>query len=130
MHKQRLLKLADLLEADAENEKGIKFDLSDWVDTAEGRRPGIDCGTAACAVGLACLSPDFQAEGLSLDCTMPTYEGLYGWTAVARFFEVDHGEADHLFSSYRYKPEESKGAIGERAVAQRIRAFVAGTAAP
>lgn len=37
MNKRRLLKLADLLEADARNRKGIKFDLgsvggaSDWM---------------------------------------------------------------------------------------------------
>ena len=55
MNKKRLLKLADLLEADAKNKKGIKFDYWATANLADPKEP-ISCGTSACAMGLAALS--------------------------------------------------------------------------
>jgi len=66
MNKRRLLKLADLLEADAKNKKGVKFDLGTWGNLNEGtpEEEVISCGTTACAAGLAAMSGAFKKEGL------------------------------------------------------------------
>lgn len=94
MHKDRLLKLVDLLERDAKNPEGVRFDLGTWaapsekferfrgiyfaaddlgVDGDEGRSnvpvspdklPKVSCGTTACALGLAMLSGEFAEWGL------------------------------------------------------------------
>jgi hypothetical protein len=61
VNKKRLLKLADLLEADAKNRKGIKFDLGTVaMSSAEDGNfikgelePSVSCNTVACAMGLA-----------------------------------------------------------------------------
>ena len=67
MKKQRLLKLAALLEEDAGNPKGMKFDLGYWAAPANlgdsdlsKKDFSVDCGTVGCAVGLACLSGAFR----------------------------------------------------------------------
>ena len=44
MNKKRLLKLADLLEADANNPKGIKFDMGTWGD-GKGEVADVSCRT-------------------------------------------------------------------------------------
>lgn len=141
--KRRLLKLADLLEADAKNKKGIKFDLNDWVADKEGNTRSfhnvetipINCNTKACAVGLACLSGAFKRSGLGYRIRMtgslvPTFDGNDNWDAVESFFGLEEQEAFFLFRAGEYPPAKSKGALGERFVAKRIRDFVAGKVAP
>ncbi len=74
-----LLRLADLLEADAANPNGVCFDLSDWSHPMSADLKAsnddetwardmdvipVNCNTAACAVGLAAISGAFEAEGL------------------------------------------------------------------
>lgn len=147
MNKKRLLKLADLLEADAANKKGIKFDLdcvgqaSDWdcdFDPSKGDvyTPGVDCGTAGCAMGLAAISGAFKGPGLSyevygqaieitLDGEMMPYD-----RAAQDFFDISLAEANFLFSPSHYPIGAIiTGARGERRVAKRIRDFVAGKVA-
>lgn len=137
MKKQRLLKLADLLEADAANKKGIKFNLSTWAaDThgvsssfGVGETVPVDCSTQACAVGLACLSGAFKRSGLGYDISFtgqlhPTFDGDKGWYAVQYFFGLTEVEAYHLFSADRYPENKRTAAAGERFVAKRIRKFV------
>jgi hypothetical protein len=131
MNKKRLLKLADLLEKDAENKKGVKFDLMHWADTNEDDKGEIplDCKTKACAIGLACISGAFRKEGLGwkLDifgCLTPYYNNSYGWNAVTTFFDIPREDAEKLFAWVSYKKSKTEGAKGERAVAKRIRKFV------
>lgn len=78
--KRRALKLADLLEKDAKNKKGIRFDLSTvFTATAleEGKDipsdyvPEVSCGTTACAMGLAAISGEFKRAGLSFQSGSP-----------------------------------------------------------
>jgi len=138
MNKERLLKLADLLEADAKNPKGVKFDLSEWGEAVDPKTP-VNCGTSACAVGLACISGAFKKEGLGYEVVEgkewddldkpsaiytinPTYKKMSGWDAVAKFFGIGYADAEYLFSSYEYN-SIPKGAKGERTVAKRIREF-------
>ena len=65
MNKRRLLKLADLLEADAENKTGVQFDLKGWGHSHDDDTPvAVSCGTTACAMGLAVLSGAFADAGL------------------------------------------------------------------
>lgn len=141
MNKRRLLKLADLLEADAKNKKGIKFDLNvvGYVDNIpENEVVKLDCGTSACAVGLAAMSGKFNREGLSYKVTtgwlnniVPTFNGrvLQYDTAAMRLFEITRREANFLFTPGQYQTRQ-EGAKGERYVAKRIRDFVAGKVAP
>lgn len=143
MKKQRLLKLADLLEADAKNRKGIKFDLTviatksdeDKTKYFDGEIPPVDCGTAACAVGLACISGAFKKSGFTYrydDCwgIIPTYTDSDGKRysgfdqATCPFFGLSHDESDYLFQPRRYPHDKLTGAVGERYVAKRIRQFV------
>src|SRR5580704_5650057 len=63
MNKRRLLKLADLLEADAKNKKGIQFDYHHWGSVGNREEP-LSCGTSACALGLAAISGAFTRAGL------------------------------------------------------------------
>lgn len=135
---ERLLRLADLLEADAANPKGVKFDLGSWAERPRAvlfprQIKKLDCNTQACAVGLACLSGAFTADGLSWkpmageNNIEPMFAGLEGYVAVMEFFDLDRGEAFHLFDMSHYTRDRlpSIGAEAERAVAVRIRELVA-----
>lgn len=127
MNKRRLLKLAELLEADAKNKKGICFDMSLWGAVDDEKQP-LSCGTTACAFGLAGLSGVFRRAGL----TTKIEDGMlsFKWKgretkpveAAAKLFEIELSEARQLFMSWG---EHLAGAKGEREKAQEIRQFVA-----
>lgn len=135
---ERLVFLADALDADADNKKGIKFDLGSWMRdsggpgrsflTQDSRERKLDCGTAACAVGLACLLPEFQAEGLSASwnkgysAIIPEYGSARGYMAAALFFGISVHQAEQLFAGCNYSVKV--GAVAERAVASRIRQYL------
>jgi hypothetical protein len=130
MHKQRLLKLAGLLEKDAKRKTGVKFDLKYWGTTEKIKDlTEANCNTTACAIGLACVSGEFKRAGLDFrvegnGAIVPMFEGDDEFGAVNGFFEIDQDESLFLFSDKSYPKKERAGAIGERAVAQRIRDFV------
>lgn len=134
MNKRRLLKLADLLEADAKNKKGIKFDLGVFGEVGDLTTP-ISCGTTACALGLAALSGAFKRQGLGFklyegDLTV-TLGSRQDFKAGASLFDIQIHEATWLFHPFNYGQKQPlTGAKGERVVAKRIRDFVAGKAAP
>lgn len=128
---ERMLTLADLLDANAANEKGAKFDLSDWGSNASGNIFPIDCGTTVCAIGLGCLSPVLQKEGLKYETSgirfFPRFDGRGGIGAINIFFGLRGMEFDDLFQPEcaQRRGDPTKGADAERRVAQRIRKFVA-----
>lgn len=130
--RRRLLKLADLLEADAKNKKGIKFDLGMWGLADDETKP-VSCGTTACAIGLAVASGAFKSDGLSsrndFDLT-PRFAGKQSWDAVQALFSLGHREASFLFMDTFYSADLRAGAAAEREVAKRIRDFVAGKTHP
>lgn len=133
MKKARLLKLADLLVADAKNKKGLRFDLKPIleVDTL-GRDPTWDCGTTGCAIGLWGVSKKFQ--GVSMKSMggreyWPEYKGSTGRDAAELYFGLTEPESRWLFLHHQYSGPTT-GARGERAVAKRIRGFVAGKLSP
>lgn len=135
MNKRRLLKLADLLEADAKNKKGIKFDLGTWGYVKDGTKP-VSCGTKACAMGLAALSGAFKRHGLSytldggfVDISIGGIHG--GFSSGAKLFDISFDESHWLFDPMSYPASaRTTGVSGEKLVAKRIRDFVAGKAAP
>lgn len=146
MNKKRLLKLADLLEADAKKKKGVKFNLSLWgkVDVIDPdqvpKTVKVDCGTTACAIGLACISGAFKRAGLravtvSKNATggnniKPAFGQYREWSAVQEFFGLNFDALRFLFTNAWYDHENMDGARGEKIVAKRIRDFVAGKATP
>lgn len=136
MHKRRLLKLADLLEADAKNPNGVKFDLGTWGWSTT--KPDVSCNTTACAMGVAALSGAFEYDGLTYFTRENGHSGILievecqgrrGTAAAARLFRITRRAADWLFLEDWYD-DSTTGADGEFAVAKRIRDFVAGTVAP
>jgi hypothetical protein len=133
MNKRRLLKLADLLEADAKNKKGIQFYYFSWGTVEDPELP-MSCGTQACALGLAALSGKFKKAGLSCKIPDKAYEtisfrfnGRYcsPINAAMKTFNITPSEASYLFTDGSGLPSDI-GARAERAVARRIRDFVAG----
>jgi hypothetical protein len=127
MNEQRLLKLANLLEENANNPKGMRFDLTRWVYSA-GKEPAVDCGTTGCAMGLAAISGIFKEDGINLyieGTGVALYKHGYiyhGFAAAAALFDIEVFAAIKLFSQDQYKV--FRGSEAELAVAARIRAFV------
>jgi hypothetical protein len=149
-----LLKLADLLEADAKNKKGIKFNLEVVCEPADldlttddptalgfGKNgPTLDCKTAACAMGLAAISKKFKNLGYELNAdvngqyynievTYKKSEGdIYtGFDSAAQaMFDIEWEDVQYLFVSDYYPNKYIRGKKGELAVAKRIRDYVKG----
>lgn len=143
MNTERLLKLADLLEADANNEKGVSFDLGAWIQkrnpsgefTTSGFVYGevvpVNCNTAACAWGLAAISGAFADDGVSYtidgyDRLIPTFLDKRYFVAAAYFFEISESESGFLFDPDFYPESKLRGRDGELFVAARIRELAAG----
>lgn len=144
MKKQRLLKLADLLTTDARRKKGIKFDLFTVAQSgsAEDGTMKVDCGTQACAIGLAAISGEFKRAGLSYKISQHRIDQRFNiitlirgeekhWPDAAKdLFGLNKTEIEFLFTPCAYPDEMHRGAKAERFVAKRIRDFVAGKVAP
>jgi len=73
------------------------------------------CGTTACACGHAGLDPWFRKQGLFTTPAMMYKQVVHGnddpavyagWTAIEKFFGLDHRVAETLFSSFEYPKEE------------------------
>lgn len=137
MNKHRLLKLADLLDADAKDKNGVKFDLNTFAHSDHGD-PQLSCNTYACALGLAALSGTFKRAGLShkvirgfhASYIVVRYGRAYDLAAGAKLFDIRDGEASFLFSPINYGGKPLVGKSAERAVAKRIRKFVADDGRP
>jgi hypothetical protein len=138
VYKDRLLKLARLLMANAKNKKGVKFDLTSWgsVEDVGGKtdmsKPvKMDCGTTACAAGLAAISGQFKGLGyktilwghntLQVD---PTFRDYDGFNAITVYFGLNSEQGQRLFSPDFYPRKYRTKAKGEKHVAERIRYFV------
>jgi hypothetical protein len=132
MNRERLKRLAMLLD-DYRDQNMPRFDLQNW-GISETQRGGFlwlrqnTCGTAACAVGLACRSGVFSVEGLTYSSDKnggltPIFGELEGWNAVKSFFDVDQDQAVRLFAEHSYAVTEGEAAA--QAVAARIRQMIA-----
>lgn len=137
LKKARLLQLAELLERDANNEKGIQFDLepvfrkSDGSNYAYRERPKYDCSTTGCAIGLWALSGEFKGVRMKRSDDgefWPAYAGLDGLEAAEHYFGLTDDQGSYLFLPHSYEMDNlpTKGRAGELACAKRIRDLVAG----
>jgi hypothetical protein len=133
-----LLKLADLLEADANNPHGVRFNLGTWITTSKGSAPEMSCGTQACAMGLAAISGIFKDEGLTyrrfagsqlIPVLTKNGDFFEGFVAATNLFEFpDNGPwpsySSLLFDPEYYPTEGKAGREAELKVADRIRKLV------
>lgn len=122
-HRERLDKLADVLVTYT---GPVRFDMGVFYEV----RGGIDCGTAACAIGLATLHPWFKARGLALSRhpeirqMIPCFGPHDGWKAVQEFFQISEKDAQALFSARSYQ-HLSTSDITKGMVSARIKSFIA-----
>lgn len=162
----RLERMRDLLRRDAANPTGVRFDLGGWAGPADSPQgssgyweipEGVEmvdryysdfapikveasCNTMACAFGLAAISGEFAAEGLTYSfmmrsngsgqgILMPTlpnkYGNSHGLMAAAELFDISPEDASYFFDPEHYDgtPKEAEG---ELLVAQRIDDFING----
>jgi hypothetical protein len=132
--RKRLLKLVDMLKADAKNEEGMKFDygILGYVDVEEKKKPEkpeLNCGTIGCALGLAAISRKFK--GLTarvkynghIDCLWMGSK-VDVPQAGAKAFDLTKYESEYLFSLLDV--EDWIGKKAELEVAKAIKKFVAG----
>lgn len=137
-----MLRLATLLENDAENKKGVKFDMGDWIvpdyDSVPDEtnwKPKMSCDTIVCAWGAAALSGIFKKQGVTWDHSGTfmriRYTGcnpndVSNMESARVFFDISHLEVSYLFGGTYYPAGDRyrMGAAGERYVAKRLRNFV------
>jgi hypothetical protein len=138
MNSTLLLRLADLLEADATKDDGVRFTIDVWGTVSEPERP-LSGSTTACGMGLAALSGAFHDTGLRyrLDYKSGIVIFMADWptalidmgrpmTAARCVFGLDEAQAEYLFlGGWPCDTSELIGAARERRMAQVIRQFVA-----
>ncbi len=133
MNRHRLTRLIFLMEnLTTELPQLTRFDMGKWFDKKS--KGGVslcpiitECGTAACALGAACLWPEFQEQGLKLHSfnngianspgAVPTFNNEYAGNAGELFFDLSAGDTDSIF----YSGEYSHRPITPRDVAQKIK---------
>jgi hypothetical protein len=138
LQKRRLLKLASLLQTDAKNKKGIRFDINIVACNVNGKNFNpkeivpLDCGTSACAMGLASISGAFKKQGLSYRVQDGSLRNTFnGWVvdfdkAAMKLFGVTIEQAHYLFNPNAYPFKNRVGAAAEREVVRRIKRVVEG----
>lgn len=99
MNKERLETLKEILINRATLFPNIQFEICYWKKQNE-------CGTVACVLGLACMYPPFQKEGLRLNTNdEPEFNGKYTYKAGQEFFDITSYQAVELFDPDRYPYE-------------------------
>lgn len=111
---RRLLVLAEFLETVPDE----KLSLSSWSE-------GDNCGTTGCALGWACMIPEFRAAGLGFNKSgVPSYGGREGHMvatlSAAEFFDIPREVARSFFIGSFLTGSEAR-----QFVTSHIRAFVA-----
>lgn len=126
MNRKRLERLIKVLQEVRRERK--PFTIDSWsimvsrFDHSIVNRRGNSCGTACCALGYATLDPSFRRQGLSLKTadgkpvtsrniakveekgaiTEPVFNGYWGLSAGAAFFDISDNEAAYLFMPHTY----------------------------
>lgn len=133
--KKRLLRLAKLLRKDAKCKTGIKFNMGDWGSTEDvDTKIGMNCGTQACALGLAAISGEFKRDGLSFKTTADspfcdpvntvdfTYKGreCNAIEAAMATFDIPQCVADYIFGGDATVRTNGEGAKAEIEMAEII----------
>jgi hypothetical protein len=133
--KKRLLRLAKLLRKDAKCKTGVKFNMGDWGSTEdENTKLGMNCGTQACALGLAAISGEFKREGLGFRNDIDfgdskrvttiefTYKGRASNAieAAVATFDIPECVADYIFGGDANVKTKGEGAKAEIEMAEII----------
>lgn len=127
MNTQRLLRLADELDAIAKDERRRGFHMESWQTKDHDKL--APCGFAGCAGGWATRMPEFKADGLSMNEDLePMYEYHIGFQALRVFLGTTEFDTEYLFDPCNY--EESFEDIKPESVAARIRELIASEAKP
>jgi hypothetical protein len=123
---ERLARLEALLRAPLP--ANVTFHMDWWKKQSE-------CGTAACAVGLATMDPWFQAEGLGLEqgtsssSWVPSFGGETMLDAVRTFFAIPYSGARTMFLMSSYpridKDDRYIWIVTPAMVADRIAGYLA-----
>lgn len=119
---ERLEMLRDLLLNLPERLPQVKeFNMTKW-----------QCGTAACALGSACLYPLFNEQGLKLEdyfeyenrttVMVPYYDGYNCYFAGAAFFDIPLEYSFFLFEPAEYPVDPAK--ITPQMVADRVQKII------
>lgn len=69
------------------------YQSGDEVDTLEEFH---QCGNTACFAGYVALSPEFRAEGGSIDFGSPVWEGEEGASAIAQWLGISYALAERF----------------------------------
>ena len=111
MNKERLIALADFVDKQVDPKQ---FNMSRFFSKLVDKdKPEIKCGTTACLAGWACTMPEFQKDGLKVgiwesyhtDMSVPLYQGLQSFRALALFFDLTAEQAEYLFGEYNDQEE-------------------------
>lgn len=110
---ERLERLCQFIEHNVDEKH---FNMVTWFDGIEGHWnedfTSADllhaCNTSACALGFACLIPEFRADGLKPEYNSgflkPTYRNggsrQTGTSAAMSFFQLSYPEAYELFNNH------------------------------
>ncbi len=115
---EMLLKLREEV-LDGAKYENLDFDMSTWLEVDEDKEDQliklddgtflapIRCATAVCALGTACLVPEFKERGLALQWEgaglIPVFEGEIMFEAGAKFFGISNDESLYLFDPGEYE---------------------------
>jgi len=134
MNKDRLLKLADFVEANAVDNK---FNMTTYFSNSVTKPEDLqhNCGTIACLAGWGCLVPEFRKDGYHTELydlinpqlgIVPAYNGKKMFDALQDFFEISAQESFYLFGEYADDEETvSRNNEGVEQAVARLRDFVA-----
>lgn len=112
-----------------------QFDLSLWMSSdyniQEQKALDPECKTVGCALGWACLDPEFKAQGLHLNkFNEPTFGRDTSFSAGEVFFDIGYIASSFLFSPTQYPGHEYSRDITKQDVISHIEHVLAGKPIP
>ena len=134
MNKERLLKLADFVEANAVDNN---FNMTTYFSRNVRKPEDLqhNCGSTACLAGWGCLVPEFKQAGYHAELydstrpnlgIVPVYGDHKMFDALMRFFDLKYSQSLYLFGEYADEDETvSRADEGVEQEVTRIRDFVA-----
>lgn len=113
LHKQRIRHLIALLRV-RKPEKFVIVDWFDenWIEQNYPKKP-LSCKTPACAMGLACLDPEFNRQGLTavdrngiitpVHNNSDTGDSVVGNDIAQSFFGIEKNASEFIFFEIGYQ---------------------------
>jgi len=131
LHRQRIVHLVRLLETRPPE----KFIFADWFSEDWDIDKQVSCDTPACALGLACLDPEFNKQGLTAkvygDVLTPIHkmpgEQTSGNEIAQSFFGISREDSIYIFFDVGYAVEESND-VHPSWVASKLKRLLRGIA--